>query len=196
MTIEEQAITKGEVITHRAKISKSAIIVFWLSIPILLLLILLTAILPQIITVTTNTAIRDAIMAELGIEDLSIIQAFTYSLNSLAKVALGFVCFLICLLVLVWLVFCIITTIKLNNYQLIITDKCVYGKANKTSYCIPHNEIKDVFIEQSIWGKLFNYGTVTVYGKGQSTVAIRNIYDAITYKKLLYNLSSIEQNCY
>lgn len=69
-----------------------------------------------------------------------------------------------------WLLFiplikAIIATIKFCNTELAITNKRIVGKtgfANSGSLDAPLNKIQTASASTKFWGKIFNYGTVTI----------------------------------
>ena len=71
MDVNELKLNDDELIEYEAKISKRALIMIWAAIPALFLFIFLTAYLPVIITYSVNTALRNALLEELGLESLN-----------------------------------------------------------------------------------------------------------------------------
>ncbi len=59
----------------------------------------------------------------------------------------------------------IIETVKFSAIELAITNKRIVGKvgvANTNSLDAPLNKIQNVSVEQKLFGKIFNYGTVRI----------------------------------
>lgn len=73
-------------------------------------------------------------------------------------------------ILLFWLLFiptvkAIIKTVGFFNFDLAITNKRIVGKAgilNTQTLDAPLNKIQNVGDEQTFWGKIFNYTTITV----------------------------------
>lgn len=80
----------------------------------------------------------------------------------------------IVILVIVWFFLCLTMTYRHFRYHLAITDSRVIGKAGAEELNSPLDELVNVFIERSFWGKLLNYGAVTVQTK-KKTLTFYNI---------------------
>lgn len=69
-----------------------------------------------------------------------------------------------------WLMFiptiiAIVRIVQFFNIELVVTDKRVIGKSGviaTKSLDAPLNKIQNVSASSNLWGKLFNYGTVTI----------------------------------
>ncbi len=91
------------------------------------------------------------------------------------------------------LISAISTTIRFCNIELAITNKRVVGKTgflNSSAMDAPLSKIQNASVSQPFWGKIFNYGTVTVEtasGKYQFE-AVKN---ADAFKRTL--MSQIDQ---
>ena len=71
-------------------------------------------------------------------------------------------------LVLAWLALCLILTKRYFSNSPAITNFRVIGKVGDETFESPLDEVKNVFIEQSIWGKLLNFGAIVVSTKQKS----------------------------
>lgn len=72
---------------------------------------------------------------------------------------------LLCWLLLIPLIQAIIKTVEFNKAELALTNKRVVGKTGVFStktLDAPLNKIQNVSEEQSFWGKMFHYSTLTI----------------------------------
>lgn len=72
---------------------------------------------------------------------------------------------LLCWLLLIPTFKAIIATVKFNHVELAITNKRVVGKvgvANTQSLDAPLNKVQNASVEQPLFGKIFNYGTIEI----------------------------------
>ena len=91
---------------------------------------------------------------------------------------------LVCV-VLAWLVWCLLMTYRHFQYKFVMTNQRVLGVAKGELLEASLNEVKNANIEQSIWGKLFRYGAVTVQ-TAKGTLTFYNIQNPQeTYKAVL-----------
>ncbi len=59
----------------------------------------------------------------------------------------------------------IVRIIKYKNFNLAVTNKRIVGKVgviNTKALDAPLNKIQNCSVKQGLWGKVFNYGTITV----------------------------------
>ena len=77
-------------------------------------------------------------------------------------------CIPVALLIIVWLVLCIYKTSRYFRYHIVLTDLRIIGKAGNEELNAPLNEIKNVFIEWTWFGRIFNYGNIVVITKRKS----------------------------
>lgn len=101
-------------------------------------------------------------------------------------------------ILLCWLLFiptikAIIETVKFNAVELAITNKRIIGKigvANTQALDAPLNKIQNVSVSQPLFGKIFNYGTVTI-----DTAAGKFVFSAIKNANAFKNmiLAQIDQ---
>ena len=83
--------------------------------------------------------------------------------------------------------------IRLRSIEQGVTNKRVILK---TGIISRHTEemklssIETVEIEQSIWGRMFGYGTVKLTGRGISDVKFRNIDDPMYVKREIESVSN------
>lgn len=75
---------------------------------------------------------------------------------------------------------------KLSATELGVTDRRVIAKVGLFSREIlevRNEKIEGVQIEQSFFGRMFNYGTLTIRGSGQTEVPISNIVDPLAFRR-------------
>ena len=94
-----------------------------------------------------------------------------------------------CWLLLIPTIKAIKATVMFCNTELAITDKRVIGKVGfikSASLDTPLNKIQAVTVNSGFWGKIFNYGTVSIQSGGNALefVAVK---DADGFKKFLMN---------
>lgn len=154
------------------KTSRAALLITWLSIPSMYLIPILFAYIPRLIRVTFSKAVRESIMESVGASDMSEVNVSGYIFDQIFGAVPGFVWVLVAiplvLLFLVWLGFCLVMTHRHFRYHLAVTDLRVIGNAAGKELNAPLNEIVNVFVEQSVWGKLLRYGAITVQTKKKS----------------------------
>lgn len=178
------SLRAGEQVEISRKPSLYALLIAWLSIPFGTLFFVLCTYLPVWVKTATSSDFRDIITSVLGLSDysqVSITEYIFYSIPDIVKVFLGF---LLIILVLAWLVLCLLITFHHFRYSLAITNFRVIGRSAGIKEEIPLGEIINVYIYRSIWGKLLNFGSITVL-TGKKSVKFRNlhsprkVYDAI-----------------
>jgi uncharacterized membrane protein YdbT with pleckstrin-like domain len=79
--------------------------------------------------------------------------------------------------------------------ELVITSQRViakFGFISRTSIELSHNKVGSMLVEQSIMGRILNFGTVIVGGYGGAVTPIRNIQDPLGFRRVA--LSYIEGN--
>lgn len=78
------------------------------------------------------------------------------------------------LMAVIWVIWCIVMTFRHFDNKLTVVNGDVYCYSRGQHLSTTLAEIDNVFIEQSIWGKLFDYGNITVAAKNGS-LTVRNI---------------------
>ena len=183
----ESTLKNDEKITERSKQSHAAIIVMWMSIPAVFLFVFLFVVLPPIVHAMISRELSEALQAQLGVETLSFWDAaasvFPHSAVNALLIASASV------LAAVWLIWACVMTRRCLGYEIAFTDLRVIGKAKELFFEAPFGKIKNVFVERSIWGKLFGYGNVTVYAENISSCTFRNIKDPDYWRQRLLILA-------
>ncbi len=188
----DENLQKGEIV--QATISKKALLVAWLSIPSFIIIPYLAVYVPSYIKMLIKGEIKKAIADAAGVgETISASQAVKQqAFGFIPSWLVGFISFFIGLLVFAWLCWAIVFTIKHFDYKLYYNDVEVYGKTGSREITIPLDQINNIFIEKSIWGKLFNYGTITI-SSTKGSISIKNVARAREFAKGLAHVS-IEKN--
>lgn len=90
----------------------------------------------------------------------------------------------------IWLIPAILVWLGWKNTEQGVTNKRVIRKsgiiARKTDE-MRLTSIESIFIDQSILGRLFGFGTVTVTGRGQGDVKLKWMTDPLQVKKEIEN---------
>lgn len=186
MALRDQ-VKQGEEIVREVKISKAAILVDWLSIPCVFLFFFLTVCLPVIVQTYAKEEVRNKLLEMLGAEEIGFFDimgnlGFVIGLPAFVR---GFVVFLFVLLGVSWLVFCLIQTKRHFGYEIVITERRILARAKSELFDEEWSRVKNVFVERSLWGKLFRYGTVTIHGVSGS-VSVRHVGDPESVQKEFY----------
>jgi len=63
----------------------------------------------------------------------------------------------------------------LKGIELALTDKRLLGKTSGTTINLTHKQIEMGLVRRSLLGLLFNYGTITLSGKGVSKVKFKGV---------------------
>ncbi len=151
--------TNGELIVLSSRISVISVLLYWLSVPSLLSFFFFRFILPKI---------RHARQAA---ETLVGENSFISQIGGLVNILLTFV-FLF--LLIIWIVFCLIMTRRMLDNRLVFTEARVIGHSQDQALDAPLSEVKDVFVEQNLLGRLFRYGCVTVTTK-RGSLSVKNL---------------------
>lgn len=185
-------LTKNETIETEAKPSFKGLIFAWVSIPAGALLMWLVVYLPVLIRLAVSSAFKKAVMSALGVSDLADVSVTDYIFRNIPDFVYGFFRFIAFVVVSAWLIWCLVMTWRCMRNSLAITNFRVIGRAGSEFLDSPLNEIKNVFIEQSLWGKIFNFGSIVLSTKKKS-LTFRNISDPKTIYNLL--LKQAENYC-
>lgn len=94
--------------------------------------------------------------------------------------------------ILIWLIICLVQTQRHFKNSLFVTNYRVVGESLYGEIHEELSNIKNVQLEQSFFGKIFNYGGIVVVGKKQS-LTVKNIDDPKKVYKML--LSYAENYC-
>lgn len=81
--------------------------------------------------------------------------------------------------------------IQRRTTELAITNRRVIAKVGlirRKTWEINATKVEGVEVDQSIWGRIFGYGTVTVKGTGGGIAPLRNIDDPVEFRKYVTSL--------
>lgn len=174
-----------ETVVAEMGVSKRAILVEWLAIPTVFLVFFLTVFLPVIIkTLAVDTA-KAAFAAAIGVEEVTFSDVTANFLQALIPAVPHGVAVLLqvmlWLLLISWLGFTVVRTYLHFGYEILLTDTRVRAKARDEIFDCKWSEIKNVFVEQSLWGKLLHYGNVTLQGP-RGAVTVKHVADPDTVR--------------
>lgn len=179
-------VKPNETVIAEVGISKRAILVEWLAVPTVFLVLFLTVCLPIMLRTLAVDAAKAAFEAAIGIEDAGVGDIFAHAWQAVLPTAPHWVTVLIqipvWIAVIVWLLFSIISTIQHFGYEIVLTDKRVLARARNESFECSWAEIKNVFVEQSMWGRLLHYGSVTLQGP-RGSLTVRHVTNPDTIKE-------------
>lgn len=96
---------------------------------------------------------------------------------------------IIIILSLIWIGVCI-SQKKNKNGKLILTDQRILGKQDNHILAENLSDIVDVRLEQSLWGKLFNFGSITILTNGQN-LTIKDLHQAAPIRQQILNVTNI-----
>ena len=179
----------GEFVVKKTESSKLGLIMTWLCGPVCLITLFLITYLPPLFSMLASSAARQAAAEALGLSDGSEVNVASYVFEQVFGFIPSFVWVLISIplvcVVLAWLVWCLLMTYRHFQYKFVMTNQRVLGVAKGELLEASLNEVKNANIEQSIWGKLFRYGAVTVQ-TAKGTLTFYNIQNPQeTYKVVL-----------
>ena len=175
-----------EVIEIRSRPTLSGLVATWLFAPAFFLTYFVVYYLPVMIKNAISSAAKNAASSALGIKmpSLNFADELFGGLGGFGDFLSGAISAFTTLFIIIWIISCLIMTARHFGYSLAITNLRVIGNAKGTKLDSPLNEVMNVHIEQSIWGKIFKYGALTVRTKKQA-VTFKNISNPEALKKIL-----------
>ena len=180
-----ESIKQGETVIAEVGISKRAILVEWLALPTVFLVFFLTVCLPVILRTLAVDAAKAAFEAAVGIEDAGAGDVLAHVWQAIMPNVPHWVTILIqvpvWIAVFVWFVLCSVNTVRHFGYEVILTDKRVLARARNEVFECGWAEMKNVFIEQSLWGRWLHYGSITFQGP-RGSLTVRHVTDPDTIK--------------
>ena len=93
---------------------------------------------------------------------------------------------IVTLVVAVGLVFLIWAWIRVRSTELAITNKRViakFGFVKRHTVEINLDKVEALKVEQGVWGRILNYGTIFISGAGTSVAPIPNIADPLVFRR-------------
>ena len=174
----------------QATISKRALIVAWLSIPALYIVPYIFVYLPNYIKMKIEGEIESAIREAAGLgEKISVSDIVKQEIyGAIPPIVTGIIEFFVGLLFFAWLCWAIGYTIRHFKYRLYYDQTDLYGRAGKQEITIPLDKINNIYIEDSIWGKLLNYGTITV-SSSVGAISVKNVVRAREFARQLASVT-------
>lgn len=174
------SVRVNEKIVAEIGISKRAIIVEWLAVPAVFLVFFLTVCLPAMIkTLAVDTAkavFEEAIgIEEAGFSDVAL-HLWRAVMPAVPDWLVVFVQVLVWMVFLAWAGVTLVRTYLHFGYEMILTETRVLARARGALFDCAWNDVKNVFVEQSLWGRLLKYGSVTVQGP-RGSVTVRHVAD-------------------
>lgn len=186
-------LREGEKVVAVSKTTKIGLILTWMSIPGFYFVLWLITYVPVAVKTAVSASFRQTIMQELGVSDWGQVNLFAYVFGQIHIEIPRFIFVLLGvsagMLILIWLACCLVMTWRHFRYNLAITDLRVIGRAQGEILDSPLNEIVNVYIERSIWGRLLGYSAITVQTKRKS-LTVKNIKDPKSIFDLLMSYAS------
>lgn len=170
-----------------AAISKKALIPLYLAIPAFYFLPVGIPTIIANVKYRIKKAAKDALTNSMGLPSADSVtgqivgdvtnaadEATGGCLSSLGNFFRSLMIVLTILMAVIWVIWCIVMTFRHFDNKLTVVNGDVYCSSRGQHLSTTLTEIDNVFIEQSIWGKLFDYGNITVAAKNGS-LTVRNI---------------------
>ncbi len=189
MSVISGYLKEGENILAFSRRSKAAIAVTWLSIPSVFLFYYLVT-LPAMIKRLVSSAFRKEVADSLGITEIEL--GFSELLSAariditvfIPDFVITLIKFSAILLVIAWLLWAAFTTFQQMRNALIRTENRILAYSKKQVLVAPISEIKNISVEQSLWGKLFCYGNISILCQ-KGAITVKNISDPQGWKHTL-----------
>ena len=80
----------------------------------------------------------------------------------------------------------VITYVKLHTTELAITNKRLvakFGLISRSTVELNINKVESIQVHQTVWGRLFNYGSLVIAGGGNPQAPIDGISDPVGFRK-------------
>jgi len=93
---------------------------------------------------------------------------------------------IVTLVVAVGLVFIIWAWIRVRSTELAITNRRIiakFGFVKRHTVEINLEKVEALKVEQGVWGRILNYGTIFISGSGSSVAPIPNIADPLVFRR-------------
>lgn len=187
----KERLLGNEKVVVDAHISKAAIIIDWLLFPFILLLFFLTVCLPCLGSIYSSVEKINRIASILGVEEIDFIDLLVNMGTAfrLPKFLIIFIDILLALLVVCWFGWACVKTYLHFGYELLATDKRLMVRSKGEYLESKWDEIKNVFVAQSIWGKFLGYGTVTVHS-ARGAITVKSITSPYKIQQEFYSRTS------
>lgn len=180
MKRDDVVLKSGETIEYSAEISKKALLVTWLAIPAFIFIPSAIAYIPQLIKSLIQNGIKNALFGDALPSFPTIWSILPDEVGTFLRILITIP---IVIVILIWLGICLVQTQRHFKNSLFVTNYRVVGESLQGEIYEELSNIKNVQLEQSFFGKIFNYGGLVIVGKKQS-ITVKNIHDP----KKVYNM--------
>lgn len=102
--------------------------------------------------------------------------------SQLGLIVLG----LVLLVAVIGLVFLVMAWVNMRSTEIAITNKRIiakFGFIRRSTVEINLDKVEALRVEQSVWGRFLNYGTILISGTGSTVDPIRNIADPLVFRR-------------
>ncbi|HET9650912.1 MAG TPA: PH domain-containing protein [Usitatibacter sp.] len=93
---------------------------------------------------------------------------------------------IVLLVVVIGLVFLVMAWINMKSTEIAITNKRIiakFGFIRRNTVEISLDKVEALRVEQGVWGRFLNYGTILISGVGSTIDPIRNIADPLVFRR-------------
>ncbi|MGE5097862.1 MAG: PH domain-containing protein [Betaproteobacteria bacterium] len=93
---------------------------------------------------------------------------------------------IVLLVVAIGLVFLIMAWVNVKSTEIAITNKRIiakFGFIRRSTVEIGLDKVEALRVEQGVWGRFLNYGTILISGTGSTVDPIRNIADPLVFRR-------------
>lgn len=159
MNVNEIYLHKDEEIKKCSVISKASIVVLWLSIP--------------------------CALALSGTAFFRILRLVSFFDKEIANLIFWIVA---TPLIIAWFGFSCVSTYLNTQDAVVYTNQRIICSTRTKTLESPLGEIKNIFVERSLFGRLFKYGTITVQTE-KGSLTVKNLSDPETIRREVISLS-------
>ena len=95
------------------------------------------------------------------------------------------------------IVFLVRAIVLQRTTELVVTSKRViakFGFISRDTLEIPHQKIESVIVKQSIFGRIFNYGSLAIRGTGGANSPIKFIVSPFDFRKKSMEYVDMQQS--
>ena len=93
---------------------------------------------------------------------------------------------IILLVAIIGIVFLVMAWVNMRSTEIAITSKRViakFGFIRRRTVEINLDKVESLRVEQGVWGRFLNYGTILISGTGSTVDPIRNIADPLVFRR-------------
>jgi len=98
----------------------------------------------------------------------------------------------------VGLVFWVVAYVKYKTTELAITNKRViakFGFISRRTVELNINKVESIQVDQSVLGRIFNFGTLVISGAGDPQAPILGISDPMSFRKAFIEAQDLARAC-